>query len=205
MSIAAPSSKTRTAPPGRLVESAPIVSGAPPAPTVAVRLPQSASGVVAQLRNSSAIASLQISAEWNAPAYAHRDQLLLDESGPHPRLWIRPPVDEHAGVVEARVAVRTYADVAVLQLEDKYSGGCELVVTWELHPKTRRFKRYRYVQVFCLALSSAGLIGLGTATFLGIVLLVLPIYLLDTGLKAERDAFDAVAAVQAVLAESEPL
>ena len=81
-------------PAGQLVAPAVTVSGAPPAPALAVRLPKSASEVATLLRTSPVIAPLEISTEWSTPAYAHRDQLLLDESGPHLRLWLRPPIDE---------------------------------------------------------------------------------------------------------------
>lgn len=187
-------------PVGQPLTPAMITSGAPSPPTLAVRLQQSASEVIELLRNSPAITPLRIDTEGSAPAYAYRDQLLLDESGPDPRLWERPPVDEYEGVLEARLAVRTYMDVAVVQLVDKHSGGCELVVAWELHPKTRRYRRYRYAQALGLVLVSAALFGF--ATFAGIVLLAVPIYLFELGRKSERDAFDAVAVIRGVIDEA---
>lgn len=180
-------------------------SGVPQSPTLAVRLPLSASEVVERLRASTLTTPLRIDAEWRVPAYAHRGELLVDDSGPHMRLWERPTVDEYQGILKARLTVRAYADVAVVQLLDKYSGGCELVIAWELHPKTRRFRRYRYAQALSLALLCVAFIvlGAGTVTFVAILSLLVPIYLFELGRNAARDAFDAAAVIEDVLAQSE--
>ena len=157
------------------------------------------------LRASPSITLFALRDDRKTPEFELRQQLLLDESGPEPRLWLRPWVDKHEGVAHAWWAILSYADIAVLHLEDTYSGGCELVVSWESHARTRLLRRWLYAKTVASAVLAIVVLLYGdqlgdNMTLVGWLLLIFPILLADRARKVEREGFDAVAAVQDALA-----